>query len=204
MKKILLTSVAVAMATFASNAAVHPYVSAHVGYTNPYFHISEDDDLDYLLRESFTDKFAYDVSGAFGVKFDLSRDFALRGEVEYDYVHGFVLMTSRIWERSQTVLANAYLDFKTATRFTPYIGAGIGYQFNHLNNKLFSNNHTTTPHMLAWQFSAGVAYSITNKLSIDLGYRFLESAFYKIKDDPNGLAFKNEYNQYRLGVNYAF
>ena len=92
MKKILLTSVAVVMATFASNAAVHPYVSAHLGYTNPTTEIA-DDYYNYTVTEAAGDEFAYDLSGAFGLKFDLSRDFALRGEVEYDYVEGFVYST---------------------------------------------------------------------------------------------------------------
>ena len=200
MKKILLTSLIATMATFASNATVSPYVSAHIGYTNPTIELSGEAS-DYTVGEWAGDKFAFDVSGAFGVKYDLSPDFVLRGELEYDYVEGFVLSTSGIWNRSHTLLANAYLDFKTMSAFTPYFGIGAGYQFNHSSKEI--SGVGTTPHAFAWQIGGGVAYNITNTLSIDLGYRYLTSAK-KFKDSGYKYKLVTDYSQFRLGANYAF
>ena len=202
MKKILLTSVAVAMATFASNAAVHPYVSAHLGYTNPTTEIAVGD-YNYTVTEAAGDEFAYDLSGAFGLKFDLSRDFALRGEVEYDYVEGFVYSTFGVWQRSHTVLANAYFDFKTMTAFTPYFGIGAGYQFNHLSDNFWGIGSNTTPSAFAWQIGGGIAYNINNALSVDLGYRYLTSAK-KYEESGDHYKLVTDYSQFRLGINYAF
>ncbi|MBO4480433.1 MAG: porin family protein [Alphaproteobacteria bacterium] len=200
MKKILLTSLIATMATFASNAAVSPYVSAHLGYTHATIELSGEAS-DYTMGEWVGDKFAFDVSGAFGVKYDLSPDFALRGELEYDYVEGFVLSTSGIWNRSHTLLANAYLDFKTMSAFTPYFGIGAGYQFNHLSKDWFGAG--ATPHVFAWQIGGGVAYNITNALSVDLGYRYLTSAK-KFEDSGYKYKLVTDYHQFRLGANYAF
>ena len=201
MKKSLLTSFAVAMATFVSNAAVRPYVSAHIGYTNPTLEVAIGD-YDYTVTEAVNDEFAYDLSGAFGLKFDLSHDFALRGEVECDYVDGFVLSTFGVWQRSHTVLANAYIDFKTMSAFTPYFGIGAGYQFSHLSRE-FWGFEGTTPNAFAWQIGGGIACNITNALSIDFGYRYLTSTK---KFEVSGIhhKLKNNYSQFRIGVNYAF
>ena len=203
MKKILLTSAIAVMATFASNAAVSPYVSLRIGYTDPNLYLS-DKDNDYLAGELVSDRFAFDASGAIGVKFGLSQSFALRGEIEYDYVEGFKFASTQYWERSHTVLANAYIDFKTMSGFTPYVSAGAGYQFNHVSTKISNSDPNTTPGMFAWQVGGGVTYNMTNALSVDLGYRRITSSFYKLKHNKWGTGIKNIYNQVRLGVSYAF
>ncbi len=202
MKRILLTSFAVAMATFASNAAVSPYVSAHLGYTHATI-LDSDERNDFSIGQWLDSKFAFDVSGAFGVKYDLSKSFALRGEIEYDYLEKFKNTESddTIWMRSHTILANAYLDFKTMSAFTPYISAGAGYQFNHLSAEIYKK--TSTPHAFAWQIGGGVAYNITNALSVDLGYRYLTST-YSTKYQNRDTKFVTDYHQFRLGANYAF
>lgn len=201
MKKILLTSIIATMATFASNAAVHPYISAHIGYTNPTSEIAIGE-YHYTVAESVSDKFAFDLSGAFGLKFDLSHDFALRGEFEYDYVEGFVFSTFGVWQRSQTLLANAYLDFKTTNAFTPYFSIGAGYQFNHLSDEFWSNT-AINPNAFAWQIGGGVAYNITDALSVDFGYRYLTS-MKKFKDSGDHYKLITNYSQFRLGASYAF
>ena len=202
MKKILLTSLIATLATFASNAAVSPYVSAHLGYTHATM-LSSDERNDFSVGQWVDSKFAFDVSGAFGVKYDLSKSFALRGEIEYDYLEKFknTDTDTTIWMRSHTVLANAYLDFKTMSAFTPYISAGAGYQFNHLGAEIYKK--TSTPHAFAWQIGGGVAYNITNALSFDFGYRYLTST-YSTKYQNRDSKFTTDYHQFRLGANYAF
>lgn len=202
MKKILLTSLIATMATFASNAAVSPYVSAHLGYTHATI-LDSDERNDFSIGQWLDSKFAFDVSGAFGVKYDLSKSFALRGEIEYDYLEKFknTEMDDTLWMRSHTILANAYLDFKTLSAFTPYISAGAGYQFNHLSYEIYKK--TSTPHAFAWQIGGGVAYNITNALSVDLGYRYLTST-YSTKYQNRDTKFVTDYHQFRLGANYAF
>ena len=110
MKKVLLTSLIATMATFASNAAVSPYVSAHLGYTRASILTSDDRD-NFLIGDWMDSKFAFDVSGAFGVKYDLSKSFALRGELEYDYLEKFknTELDDTIWMRSHTLISKQCL-----------------------------------------------------------------------------------------------
>lgn len=205
MKKILLTSTAVAMATFASNAAVSPYVAARIGYMNASLISSSDSNGDLMGDLSgrwFGDKFAFDLAGAVGVKYDMSKNFTLRGELEYDYADGFKNgeTSKTIWQRSHTVLANAYLDFKTLSAFTPYITAGLGVQFNHVNVPLGSES---TPTVFARQLGAGVTYNVTNRFAVDFGYRYLTSK-YSYTRAAKDYKLGTDYSQFRLGASYAF
>ncbi len=203
MKKILLTSVAAVMVTIVANAKTAPYVSIHAGYTKPTTSLSVKEDWKYNLGEYFSDDFAYDVSGAVGIKFDISSMFDVRAEAEYDFVNGFVFATSGVWQRSHTTLFNAYLDLKNNTPLTPYIGGGIGYQWNHSSEAIFSNR--TVYKSMAYQIGTGFAFNITDNLSMDLGYRYLWS-LHKFNSDDGLYHYHttNTYHQFRIGAMYAF
>ena len=76
------------------------------------------------------------------------------------------------------LLANAYADIGTWYGFTPYVGAGIGgahVKWDDLNNTI---DGVTTVHdgaenwRFAWALMAGTSYCLTNKLKLDVGYRY--------------------------------
>ena len=65
-------------------------------------------------------------------------------------------------------MLNAYYDIDTGTKFTPYVGAGIGMA--RLKAKIddetdFSKSKTT----FAWQVGAGISYAMTENVSLDAG-----------------------------------
>lgn len=203
MKKIALTSLLAMFAVSAASAATSPYVAAHVGYVAPTFEIYGNHDHYGMFSN---DNFAYDLSIAAGVKHDLGSTFALRGEVEYDYISGIkynIDGEGDTWARSQTLLFNGYIDMKTATALTPYVGAGIGYQWTNMEEHDLGN-----PHAFAWQVGAGVSYALCDHLSVDLGYRYLSSTDKASLTGEHGDAFSakmhNAYHQFRLGAAYAF
>lgn len=201
MKKIALTSLLAVFAVSAASAATTPYVAAHIGYTAPTIEVYGNHDHYGMYMN---DNFAYDLSIAGGVKHTLTPVFAIRGEVEYDYTSGvkysynFDEDAGSFWARSQTLLFNGYIDMKTASALTPYIGAGIGYQWTNLEIRDMGN-----PHALAWQVGGGISYALCDHLSFDLGYRYLSSAD-KSVDDEGTQKIHNAYHQFRLGAAYAF
>ncbi len=76
------------------------------------------------------------------------------------------------------LLANAYADLGTYHGITPYVGAGIGgahLKWDDLRNTV---NGTTTVHRgtKSWRFAyalmAGASYCLTDKLKLDVGYRY--------------------------------
>ncbi len=83
--------------------------------------------------------------------------------------------------KSWVFLANAYVDLGTWECFTPFVGAGIGGAYNQLVD--FNDLNTSTDGRglgqnssnwsLAWALYAGVAYNVSEKLKVDLSYRYL-------------------------------
>lgn len=85
----------------------------------------------------------------------------------------------------QTLFLNAYYDFKTGTSFTPWLGAGLGAAFVHGNSyafydfdygshrSLFDGGSARNSTNFAWNAGAGVGWRATERLTVDLGYRFV-------------------------------
>jgi opacity protein-like surface antigen len=104
---------------------------------------------------------------------------------------------------NSTGLANLYADLPVSERFTPYIGAGIGYVRHQLKGRSFSrvtqcvdtsdchptlvdaqpgavvlNTTTTTTagginYQLAAALMAGFTYKVWDNTKLDIGYRWL-------------------------------
>lgn len=69
---------------------------------------------------------------------------------------------------SLALMVNGYYDFDTETAWKPFIGSGIGYA-------LMQVEGWTTHHddgVYAHQVMAGCGYSLSQKVTIDLQYRF--------------------------------
>lgn len=89
-----------------------------------------------------------------------------------------------------SLMANAYVDLGTFARFTPYVGAGVGYTFVDWNTTTSTYNcvagavncgaaggySRTQEGIDSWRFSyaamAGVAFDINKNLKVDLGYKY--------------------------------
>jgi len=128
----------------------------------------------------------------------------------------------------QTLFVNAYYDFRNDTAFTPWVGAGLGMAFinskgnaglsldvdgiNEFNESVSIGSKTNTN--FAWNVGAGVAYAVTEAVSLDLGYRFAglgkaETRTRKVDIDGDSLSLraktKNVYmHQVMLGLRFTF
>lgn len=69
--------------------------------------------------------------------------------------------------RLTTLLFNLYYDFKNGSRFTPYICAGLGLG----NIKLDGTSKSDS--VAEYQFGAGMAYQISERVALDLKGRYL-------------------------------
>ncbi|HEV3176989.1 MAG TPA: OmpW family outer membrane protein [Stellaceae bacterium] len=108
------------------------------------------------------------------------------------------------------IMGNAYYDFNNVTKFTPYIGAGVGAARLHLDdfNSVGSPGLSADDWQLAYQGIAGVRYTIDPNWSASLDYRYFATTDPKfhgsVAGTPSGL--KTEYNTHNvmLGVAYHF
>ena len=97
-------------------------------------------------------------------------------------------------------LANGYYDFDTGTRLKPFVGAGVGMGQVKFDGGAIRNDDTG----LAYQLLTGVAYPITDKLSAQVGYRYL--SVNDVKVGSSAQAIRGDYHDQAVtfGLTYRF
>ena len=116
----------------------------------------------------------------------------IRGEIEYDYRTDFgynpnpnftnagIPTKSTNALNTQTVLVNAFYDIDTGTKFTPFVGGGLGVAINDtsgtasLLNGSNAVNYSSSNTSFAWALSGGVNYAIDAHWSVDASYRYID------------------------------
>lgn len=80
-----------------------------------------------------------------------------------------------------TGLVNVYYDIPTGGALRPFVGAGIGFSRNHisdisytLNGGALDREQSETKTNFAWALTAGAAYAVTDKMLLDLAYRYVD------------------------------
>lgn len=112
----------------------------------------------------------------------------------------------------QTAFFNLYWDFHNESRFTPYVGAGLGMGFIYNKYKVespygdWSRNDFHT--VFAWNAGAGCSYAITDSLSADLAYRFVGLGYSETEATVFGqtqkIGMAPYINEFSLGLRYTF
>ena len=118
-------------------------------------------------------------------------------------------------------LANAYVDLGTWWCITPFVGAGIGFSRNTMDNFRDVNvpnqgiayGTSTTQTELAWALHAGLAYKVTKNFTAELAYRYTHLGDFKSGDITtynginavyNPMYFNNVYSHdIKLGLRWA-
>ncbi|MEM1287064.1 MAG: outer membrane beta-barrel protein [Pseudomonadota bacterium] len=78
-------------------------------------------------------------------------------------------------------MANAYVDLGTYAHITPYVGGGIGVALHEISGYSDTNvpnlgvayADDNEEYQFAWALYAGLGYKVNDKLTMDLGYRYL-------------------------------
>lgn len=114
-----------------------------------------------------------------------------------------------------TLFANVFYDIDTGTKFTPYVGGGIGVAQIRVKDYFWhayggrTGSSSKTVNNFAWSLGTGVAYSFDNNWSADLGFRYND--FGKVKANAvgtNGYVFQAKdrvsSQEVLLGLRYGF
>jgi opacity protein-like surface antigen len=126
--------------------------------------------------------------------------------------------TERVKISAWSALANVYADLGDFHGIKPYIGAGAGASYLKTSNVQSSNKQAASPYNqasdagkwnFAWALMAGVEYPISDNLSLDLGYRYLNlgDARTGSVNDGAGQSTRMEYkditaHEVRVGLRY--
>ena len=233
MKKLLLLA-GVATVAFSVNANAcdwKPYISAKLTASNLSLDTSsreiwDDGDIERNFGSGDDSQHVWGTSLAAGIS-----NGAIRAELEWHRNTAAKLSSNNavIWAgdpeneshktkiKTDAILLNAYYDFDTASAFTPYIGAGIGYGKTKIANANGDNygwfrKNTFSHTNIAWQIGAGIAYALNDNVSVDVGYRYIDYGKFDIK--KTGRAYGSNYrqrdsyqateNELYAGIRYSF
>jgi opacity protein-like surface antigen len=83
--------------------------------------------------------------------------------------------------RTFAIMANVWYDIPMSEGITPYIGGGIGYAENEVEHGLVMNG---TEGGFAWQLGAGANFAISDKMSIGVGYRYMDAGEVTLTRSP--------------------
>lgn len=116
-------------------------------------------------------------------RFDLTGEY--RSESDFrgiDQAVDFGYFNEHTGNKSEWLfLANAFWDVTTIRGITPYVGAGVGFAAVTLSNFWDVNTVNGALHFaeentewnLAWALHAGMAYNISDALTLDVSYRYV-------------------------------
>jgi len=181
MKKNLLITFVCVLAFFFSApvcSAEGLYVSGNLGFA-----MASDSDLTDSTVPGITVNTEFDTGLAFGAAlgYNFSR-FRVEGEISYqkndvDKIEAQgVFLDATGNARALSFLINGYYDFKNRSAFTPYISAGLGFaqvEFNDLDiSGLGFSGSNDEDTVFAYQIGIGVGYAVTEKVTIDVKYRY--------------------------------
>lgn len=126
--------------------------------------------------------------------------------------------TERVKIDAWSALANVYADLGNFHGIIPYVGAGAGVSYLTTSSVESSNKDASGPNPagdskwnFAWALMAGVEYPVSDRLSLDLGYRYLSlgdaQTGYVTDSNVPAASTRMEYNditahEVRIGLRY--
>jgi opacity protein-like surface antigen len=187
--------------------------------------------VDDMVRTNIKD--TWSIGGGIGRYFTCN----LRGDITYDHRHESDVTGRNLNVFSpangdikfkmsnDVVLANVYYDFDTRSRFTPYLGIGLGFTKNEIgaasgivaSTASFNGGGTlSSPSSSNWSAAAaamaGFTVALRQELLLDAGYRFLylgNASTGKVVDQlgrgagPDRLEDLHAH-EFRVGLRYQF
>lgn len=144
-----------------------------------------------------------------GVPIRLEFEYATRGNVHSEWDAGLRNRENlkATWQ-VQTFQINGYYDIDTGSAFTPYIGAGLGASaiYESMTSGPAGNRHTSSDTSMgfAWNVGAGVAYSFTDNVALDVGYRFAGFGNGTVKHQGNDVNNYMTANEFMAGLRFSF
>ena len=135
----------------------------------------------------------YAIAGVVGYDFGY---FRLEGEVAYrendiDEINIFGNDTVSSGDVTSTAfMLNGYVDIENPSPVTPYLGAGIGYNYAEQEGKAVYGGSTTVKYddsdtVFAYQLTAGIAWDVNDAFTLDLCYKYLYSDDIEVSGTSN-------------------
>ncbi|HCP3528829.1 TPA: porin family protein [Escherichia coli] len=246
MKKVFAVSVVAAACVFAANAGAEEgksgfYLTGKAGTSvvslsdQRFLSGDEEETSKYKGGDDHDTVFSggiaagYDFYPQFSIPVRTELEFYARGKADSKYNVDKDSWSGGYWRDDlknevsvNTLMLNAYYDFRNDSAFTPWISAGIGYARIHQKTTGISTwdygygssgreslSRSGSADNFAWSLGAGVRYDVTPDIALDLSYRYLDAGDSSVSyKDEWGDKYKSEVDvkshDILLGVTYNF
>lgn len=193
-----------------------PYVGLRLG---PSFVFNDDLEVDaagrgYTLSGSDDDGGVlglgilggYDFYPVYRTPVRLELEYMGRNDFDYSYNNGATDVDADIGV--STLFLNGYYDFRTSTMWQPYVGVGLGSAFHDTDVRVsglygnFGGDDESSD--LAWNIGGGVGLRASQRVMIDLGWRYVDFGTAEYKDGGNSVSTKLRASEFLAGVRYEF
>ena len=147
--------------------------------------------------------------------------FSHRGDLDFT-TNGYPLSPNSFYKTkikdNYTLMFSLYFEPVRFEKFTPYIGAGLGSTWAKISTsdsrKRSSNNiveGSSYKAIFSWQAEAGIQYDLTQRLTLKLGYRYIDIGNLEVhlrgvaEGAPQG-KYRGELtsNEVIIGIRYSF
>lgn len=117
-------------------------------------------------------------------------------------VSGTTLLQSRAETEALSVMVNGYYDFKNETKFTPYVGGGLGVSFieasTYSEDSSFIYTSEGDDEVLAYNLMAGLNYAATDNITVGAEYKYFGT------EEVNLDGVKADNESHNVGVTLAY
>lgn len=165
-------------------------------YVGVYGHRTDAQYSERKTRSNFDDK-------AFGFSLSAGVDYSnFSTELEYFQTDEFKDIYKGLEGelKLKSVGLSQFYSFKNDTDFTPYIGAGVSLGKIHLGYEKYSKDFSK----LGLHAGVGVQYELTDALSLDLGYRYMDFGRAKTHIEGTYTKTRIKMNDVYLGLIFNF
>ena len=218
-----LLSVMATLCCYEASTANDFYVRTDIGFSKS----TKIDNKQTFYKKGGEKRLNSGITYSFGLGYKFNDHF--RTELAYNKVNNLKYSTKVTTDREykqkiklQAIMLNSYYDISSAYKIRPYVGIGLGYanikpgeawrtsSSNAMTYKAKNSNNFT------YSLITGVSTNITDKLNLDIGYKFQDygktKKFYtrKLNDNPwknypakdSGIKIKT--HSLTVGVRYNF
>jgi opacity protein-like surface antigen len=207
--------IAVALASFGgvARAADAPmdydtwYVSVFGGFNMARVHASFSTDVyDFKMKDGFTVGAAVGSYVADGVRLERELSYSRNSNKSARFGNDdFRAQSGRM--SGLFMMTNMWKDFRVSERFQPYVGGGLGVALLSGEGDGYSSPYDFSGELaFAVQAGAGVRYGISDKLALDVGYRYRAAMDASQRGGVDGFegAFSYSTHTLQAGLTYAF
>lgn len=170
-----------------------------------------DPKYDFVLFGEETDNMRFGAGLGVGYHFNdwfrADVNIAFVNSDEYGYNDGTDVGTAS--HSAWSGMVHGYADLGTYAGITPYVGGGVGLLFSRHEVSVdapsipLAFQYDDDQYRFAYALNAGLAYKVTNNLSVDVGYQYLSSPDTEYLD-VNTLTVRKgvDHHQIKVGLRY--